>query len=209
MPGRGSRGDCAGLVNGSIMTAKPPSGVTAMDPRIAAAAFLLAGAVALPGLAWAQPAAAPVEHPIPQSLQLGHTLTLEYLATLSQRPGPVGVEAGKLRALFQAHMAKENEFILPPLVLLPALARGQATPDMKWAIPMSDRVKAEQEDIFRSHIAVMEQAVALENAADNAGDESVRDWVRGAIIDDLADLELMEPMSALVGDLLRARLPAQ
>jgi hypothetical protein len=180
-----------------------------MDPRFAAAAFLFAGAMALPGLARAQAPAAPVEHQIPQSLQLQHTLTMEYLADLSRRSGPVGVEAGKLRALFQAHMAKENEFILPPLTLLPALARGQVTPDMKWAISMSDRVKAEQEDIFRSHIAVVEQAVALENAADNAGDETVRDWVRGAIIDDMGDLEVMEPMSALVGDLLRAKLPAQ
>jgi hypothetical protein len=180
-----------------------------MHSRFAAAAILLAGVVAMPGLAQSQVSTTPAQHQIPQSLQLQHTLTLEYLADLSHRSGPVGVEAGKLEALFKAHMAKENEYILPPLTLLPAIAAGKVTPDMKWAIPMSDRVKAEQEEIFRSHVAVVEQAMALEHAADNANDEVVRDWVRSALIDDMGDLELQEPMSALVGDLLRAKLATQ
>jgi hypothetical protein len=180
-----------------------------MDPRLAAAALLIATAAVLPGQVRAQTPAVPAEHPIPESLHLEHQLTNEYLAKLSQRPGAVGVQAGKLLVLFKAHMAKEEEYILPPLVLLPALARGEVTPDMTWAIPMSDRVKAEQEEIFQSHVAVVEQAMALELAADNAGDEEVRDWVRSAIIDDMGDLELMEPMSALVGDIIRSKLPAK
>jgi hypothetical protein len=181
-----------------------------MDPRLAAAALLIAAAAVVPAPARAQTQmVAPTEHPIPESLHLEHQVTNEYLTKLSQRPGAIGAEAGKLLGLFKAHMAKEEEYILPPLVLLPALARGQVTPDMTWAIPMSDRVKAEQEQIFQSHVAVVEQAMALELAADNAGDEEVRDWVRSAIIDDMGDLELMEPMSALIGDIIRSKLPTK
>ena len=121
-----------------------------MDPELAAAALLIATAAVLPGQVRAQTPAVPAEHPIPKSLHLEHQLTNEYLAKLSQRPGAVGVQAGKLLVLFKAHMAKEEEYILPPLVLLPALARGEVTPDMTWAIPMSDRVKAEQEEIFQA-----------------------------------------------------------
>jgi hypothetical protein len=171
-------------------------------PPIAIAAAVLAAAVFFAGA----PARADDAHPIPQSLRLAHEATIQYVTQLAARPARVGEEARRLLPLYQAHMAKEDEYILPPLTLLPALARGEASPDMRWAIPMSDRVKAEQDEIYRSHTAVIEQCAALEFAAENAGDNDVRDWVHSAIVDDLGDLELQEPMAVLVGDILRARL---
>jgi len=145
-------------------------------------------------------------HQIPQSLRLAHEATIQYVTQLAARPGRIGDEARRLLPLYQAHMAKEEEYILPPLVLLPALARGEVSPDMKWAIPTSDRVKPEQEQIYRSHTAVIAQCAALEFAAESASDNDVREWVHSAIVDDLGDLELQEPMAVLVGDILRARL---
>jgi hypothetical protein len=167
---------------------------------------LIAAAVLAVALAGAGIARADDAHPIPQSLRLAHEATIQYVGQLAARPGQIGEEARRLLPLYQTHMAKEDEYILPPLTLLPALARGEASPDMKWAIPMSDRVKAEQDQIYRSHTAVIEQCAALELAAESAGDNDVREWVHSAIVDDLMDLELDEPMSVLVGDVLRARL---
>jgi hypothetical protein len=176
-----------------------------MNVRIVFAAGIAIGLLA-GAPAHAQPAPAASQHLIPQSIRLTHARTREYLATLGRRPGQIGIEAKKLLAVFEQHMAKEEAFILPPLILLPALARGEISPDMAWAIPMSERVKAEQAEIFRTHSLVVEQAIALQGAAEQAGDPGTMAWVRSAIIDDLGDLELMENMSILVGDMLRAKL---
>ena len=74
-------------------------------------------------------------------------------------------------ALFKAHIARETEFILPPLTLLPELADGKVTPDMKWALAMCDRVKAEQEQIFQEHTQVTTAMNALAAAARRAHDK--------------------------------------
>jgi hypothetical protein len=152
------------------------------------------------------PARADDGHPVPQAIRLSNQATLEFLTQLTTRSGPVGVEARKLQPIYSAHMAKENEFVLPPLTLLPALARGQATPDMAWAIAMSDRLKAEQVEIYRTHAALAAQFAALDLAAQTERDNAVREWVRAAVVDDLNDLETIEPTTILIGDILRARL---
>lgn len=161
-----------------------------------------------PGLAKAQPAPAAVVHPIPQSLRVEHDETLERLAMLAKRPGQVGAVARKATELFKRHAAREAEFILPPLTLLPLLADGKVTPDMAWAVAMADRVKAEQEQIFQEHTQVTEVMNELVVAAAQAHDKDAEEFAEAAAADSLNDLELLEPTVLLIGDYLRIKLPA-
>jgi len=158
------------------------------------------------GSALAQPAAPP--HEIPQSLQVEHQETIERLTILTHRPGAVGAEARKALVLFKAHIARENEFILPPLTLLPELADGKVTPDMKWALAMTDRVKAEQEQIFREHTQITDSMNTLAAAARAAHDKVAQEFAEAAVGDSLNDMELLEPMVIVIGQYLRAKLPA-
>jgi hypothetical protein len=164
----------------------------------------VAGIVAAP--ATAQPVSKPSE--IPQSLRVEHNDTLEQLSVLSRRHGPVGVEAGKAMVLFKKHLQREEEYILPPLTLLPLLADGKVSPDMKWAIAMADRVKAEREQIFQEHTQITDAMNSLAAAAQKAHDMAAFDFARGAAADSLNDIELMEPMTIVIGDYLKAKLPA-
>ena len=152
----------------------------------------------------------PVSKPseIPQSLRVEHNDTLEQLSVLSRRHGPVGVEAGKAMVLFKKHLQREEEYILPPLTLLPLLADGKVSPDMKWAIAMADRVKAEREQIFQEHTQITDAMNSLAAAAQKAHDMAAFDFARGAAADSLNDIELMEPMTIVIGDYLKAKLPA-
>jgi hypothetical protein len=77
------------------------------------------------GFAATQPA--PPQHLIPQSLIIEHQDTLDRLTKLASRGGEVGQEARKALALFKAHIARETEFILPPLTLLPATSVRNAS----------------------------------------------------------------------------------
>ena len=90
-------------------------------------AMIILAAVLAAGLA--RPVAAqsaPHAGDIPQSLRVEHDHTLEQLGILSRRKTPVGAEARKALTLFRQHLQREEDFILPPLTLLPQLADGKA-----------------------------------------------------------------------------------
>jgi len=96
-------------------------------------AMLLGGMLAAavpPGAADAQPA-----RNIPPSAAMEHESTLTYLERLGQHTTPTAAAARHLAELMKTHMALEEEFILPPLTLLPSLAAGTVTPDMRWPSP--------------------------------------------------------------------------
>jgi hypothetical protein len=179
------------------------------SPPIAVPAAFILATIAASGLA-GPVAAQSASHvgDIPQAMRVEHDNTLQQLTALSQRHGPVGVEARKALALFKAHLAREEEFILPPLTLLHDLADGKVSPDMKWAIPMSDRVKAEREKTFQEHTQITDAMSALAAAARKAHDAAALDFAQAAVADSLTDLELIEPMSIVIGDYLKAKLPA-
>ena len=160
------------------------------------------------GLAHAQPAAAET-HDIPPSLAAEHAETIDRLQELSKHPGEVGVVARKALALYQKHEARERDYILPPLTLLPEISDGKVRPDMAWALKMADQVKADREEIFAEHTKVTDIANALLAAGQRAHDAEAVEFARGAVADSLNDIEILEPTVVLIGDYLRAKLPTQ
>jgi hypothetical protein len=194
-------------------------GVIAMYPRspklIAAFALAAAGLIVSAGQGVAQPAPAPASTPpaaarhlIPQSLRISQIETTEQLSVLAKKKGPVGAAAGRVLALYTAHVAREREFILPPLTLLPLLADGKVTPDMAWALAMTDRVKAEREEIFNEHTRITEALNRLVVAGAEAHDNYAKEFAESAAADSLNDLEVLEPTLMLIGDILHSKLSA-
>ena len=184
-----------------------------MGSRLKAALALMALTAAAwtgsSGSAMPQPASpATPQHEIPQSLRLEHQETLERLNLLAKHPGAVGVEARKALVLFKQHIAREEEYILPPLTLLPILADGKVTPDMRWALAMTDRVKAEREQIFQEHTRLTDALNALVTAAHRTHDQAAIQFAEAAEGDALNDVELLEPTVVLIGEYLHSKLPA-
>jgi hypothetical protein len=177
-------------------------------PSITAAlAFAAAALIGSSSGARAQSAATP-PHLIPQALQVEHEQDLADLTRIAKKKGPVGVEASKVLVLYKKHAAREEEFIFPPLTLLPLLADGKVTPDMAWAIPMTDRVRAEREDIFVEHTRLTDALNLLVVAAARAHDSEARAFAEAMATDSLNDLEILQPMLLLIGDILHSKLPA-
>ncbi len=179
-----------------------------MHARMAAlAAVSLACVACWPGpggVARAEPG-----HDIPQSVALEHKSVLAYLHRIAEKPTAEGAAAQKLIDLLVPHMAKEEEFILPPLTLLPDLAAGKVTPEMRWAIPLAERVKTEQATLLKIHDELSEAFIALLDAAETENDEVTVGFTKDLAADDLGDREVTEPLTILVGKILRSRLPAQ
>jgi hypothetical protein len=171
------------------------------------AAILLGCTLAVPGplgSANAEPAAN-----IPASDAMEHESVLGYLRKVAERTTPSGAAARDLIVLFNKHMAIEEEYILPPLTLLPSIAAGKITPDMRWAIPMSDRVRAEKDHLQQVHNEITLGILALKDAAEAEHDESTVGFATDLAADDLGDVEITEPTVILIGDILRAKLPPQ
>jgi hypothetical protein len=169
------------------------------------AAMLLGCTLAVPGplgSAKAQPG-----KDIPPSEAMEHEGDLAYLAKLAEKPGALGAAAKNLIEIYKGHMATEEEFILPPLTLLPDLAAGKVSPDMKWAIADADRLKAESDSIRATHQKITEGLVALKDAAQEAKDPNAEGFASDLAADDLADVDITEPTVLLIGEWLRLKLP--
>ncbi len=169
--------------------------------------FLIAMAIAPGAPALAQPAS--IVHEIPQSIRLQHEENVRVLGDLARDHGGVGRAARAALDLLQRHHARENEYILPPLTLLPAIAAGAITKDMSWAIAMADKLKATREEVFFEHAAITEAMNDLLNEANLANNAAAAEFAMGAVADSLSDMEVQEPAAIMVGDAVRTRLATQ
>lgn len=145
---------------------------------------------------------------IPSSILLSHNSDVDRLTQLTHRAGALGAAAEKALDLLKRHHKREVDYILPPLTLIPALAAGKFSPEMRWAIEMSDRVKANREEIFQEHVAITEVMTALRIEAEKVDDRDAAEFAEDAVADSVADMEIQEPTSVLVGEILRARFAA-
>ena len=108
--------------------------------------------------------------------------------------------------MVKPHLDHDREIALPPLTLLPLLAEGKVTPDMKWALPLIDQVKAELSQNIKEHEAITAQLTALFAAAEQANDPEAAGIAREAAGDLLGDDEIAEPTVLLIGEYLRDKL---
>ena len=179
-----------------------------MHARMAAlAAVSLACLVCWPGpggTARAQPGV-----DIPQSERIEDEGIMDMLKEIAKRAPPVGPAAEKVLPLMTRRLATDAATVLPPLVLLPVLASEDATPDMRWAIALADRVKAEQDTMKQLHEELKAALIGLRDAASSVGDRHTVGFTNDLIADDLDDQEVLEPTAILIGEFLRGKLPAQ
>jgi hypothetical protein len=145
-------------------------------------------------------------HDIPQSFKVAHQETLDELTAVGKRRTHTGLIARGAISAVKRHFQREEEYILPPLTLAPAIALGKVTPDMKWAIAMADRIKADRETIFVEHTVITQWMNELAAAAEQAHEADVIAFARGAVADALNDTEVNEPMAIVIGEYLRAKL---
>ena len=111
------------------------------------------------------------------------------------------------RALHE-HFLREEEFAIPPLSLLPALARGEFAPDMAEVLTMTDRLEAELPQMLLEHQAVVRALSALSEAAKAEGKPEVEQFAERLKLHAQTEEELSYPAAILVGKYVRAKLQA-
>ena len=143
---------------------------------------------------------------IPTPLKLEHEELHAQLAKSIQAGGQVGDAAQEVARVLHEHFVKEEEFALPPIGLLAALARGEVDKEMLAVLVMTDRLKAELPEMLREHQSVV---AALKKLTAAAAEEKLPEPARFAeklILHAQTEEEVLYPAAILVGEYLKLKL---
>ncbi len=148
--------------------------------------------------------AAPIS--IPESIQAEHEEIDAALVRATKAPGEVGRAARALAAVLHPHFVREEQIALPPLGLLPALARGELTSEMRAVLPMTDSLRAELPRMLEEHKAIASATLHLGEVARAAGNSATERLADQLVLHAQSEEEVSYPAAILVGDVVRVRV---
>ena len=143
---------------------------------------------------------------VPESLQFEHRELREHLEKAAAAPGRTGEAAREVAKVLHPHILLEAEFAMPPLTILPRLARGEVTPDMARFIDKTDAFKAELPRMLDEHKLIVEALRTLMQAAAAEKQPGAAQFAQKMIMHAQMEEEVLYPAAILVGEYLRLRL---
>jgi hypothetical protein len=185
-------------------------------------AALLLSLIAAAALLRGREASAQVTHPghdkegsagkeglprIPESMRIEHAELHEALSAATGAPGAVGEAARRVAAVLHPHFVREEEIALPPLGLLPGLARGDAvTEEMAAAVlPMTDALRAELAKMLEEHGRISAALDELARVARAGGQPEHAALAEKIQLHARTEEEVTYPAALLVGEMVRAK----
>lgn len=143
---------------------------------------------------------------IPHALKVEHEELHATLHKATQETGALGAAATAVAALLQPHFIKEEEYALPPLGLLPDLAQGRVTPEMKEVLKLTDKLKAELEQMLEEHKAIVVALEELTAVAKKTGKPEYAEFAEILKLHAQTEEEVSYPTAILVGEYVREKL---
>jgi len=178
-----------------------------------AAMALFALLVAGPRPAGASPVgggATPVDtlapYSAPTTLEAEHYEIFDELHVATLESGRVGEAARSLAELLGPHFVKEQEYALPPLALLPALARGESYEEMREILAVTDRLALELPAMLEEHKAIAVAAEELRAAGMAASRPELEHLAELVLRHAQNEEDVSYPAALLVGRIVEFRL---
>lgn len=137
---------------------------------------------------------------IPKPLQIEHEELHATLVEATKAPGAVGEAAREVARLLHPHFVAEEEFALPPLGLLSALAAGGARPEMAEVLTMTRRLKAELPKMLAEHKQIVGALEKLRAAAHAAGRAEYERFADALILHAQTEEQVLYPAAILIGE---------
>lgn len=147
-----------------------------------------------------------MEFKIPQTLKAEHEELRADLIKAMKMPGTVGEAARTVATFLHQHFVHEEEYALPPLGLLPALAAGKVTPEMRQVLVMTDKLKAELPQMLAEHKAIVGALQKLVAVAKSEGKPEIARFAEKLILHARMEEEVMYPTTILIGEYVRSQL---
>ena len=143
---------------------------------------------------------------IPSSISEEHKELHRQLETAIESGGSTGAAAKIVAERLHSHFKKEEEYALPQLGLLTQLAQGKVSQDMRDAITLADRLKADLPQMLEEHKAIVAALDELEKAAKSENKPGAVEFTEKLRMHAQNEEEVMYPAAILVGEYLKLRL---
>lgn len=139
-------------------------------------------------------------------LKMEHEAMQEDLARASRAGGQTEKAAWQVTRVLFPHIYREEEFAIPPLFLLPQLARGEFTPEMESILSKTEVLKAELPRMLAEHKAIVAALRRLLEAATAEGHAGFASFAQKLILHAQMEEEVLYPASILVGEFVKLKL---
>ncbi len=144
--------------------------------------------------------------PLPEVLKTEHEALHEEIWKATKLGGETGRAAKAVVRVLLPHVVLEEEFGLPPLTLLPRLARGEVTADMAPMIETAERLRAELPRMLDDHTHIVAALQNLLRAATAEKQSGHAEFAQKLILHVQMEEEVLYPASVVVGEFLKWRL---
>jgi hypothetical protein len=143
---------------------------------------------------------------LPPVLTMEHDAIQEELSRASRAGGRTGQAAWDVTQVLFPHVYREEEFAIPPLVLLPRLARGEFDADMEQVLHKTEVMKSEFPRMLEEHKVIVAALQKLLQAATSEGHVGFARLAQKLIYHAQTEEEILYPASILVGEFLKLKL---
>src|SRR5262245_32537500 len=150
--------------------------------------------------------AAPAPLSSPKPLTDEHAELHERLAEAIAAGGETARAAQELVKVLHPHFVREEQIAMPPLSLLPRLARGEAGEDMRPALEMTRALERELPRMLEEHAAIKAGFRRLGEIAEKEGHVRVARAARRLVTHAETEEAVLYPAALLVGRVLEQRL---
>lgn len=142
---------------------------------------------------------------VPKSIREEHEELHQDLARATRQPGAVGEAAREVARVLHPHFVAEEEYALPPLGLLSAVARGEMPSGADQIIAMSEHLREELPRMLDEHRAIAAALDRLIEAAKREGQAEVVHFAEKLKLHAKTEEEVLYPATLILGEVLRRR----
>ncbi len=142
---------------------------------------------------------------IPESLKLEHEELHQKLAEATKAGGKIGEAAQLVAKTMHPHFVSEEEFALPPLGILPLLAEGNVTENMKEVLEMTNKLKAGLPTMLEEHKTIVTALDKLVKASMEENKSALAAFAEKLKLHAKTEEEVTYPTALLIGEYLKLR----
>ena len=141
---------------------------------------------------------------VPAPISAEHNEMNAELERALKAGGLTGAAAKEVARLLKDHIARDEEFALPPLALLKQLSRGEVDSSMTAVCSLIDRFESELPNMLAEHFAIVQALNRLSDAADSDGLPDQMRFAEKLIARLKMEEDILYPAALLVGRYLKA-----
>lgn len=143
---------------------------------------------------------------VPSSIKKAHEYLLDQMYKMSLFKDSTGIVAIKLHELMVHHFNEEEDFVLPPLALLPSLASGEIPEQSKEIILLTEKLKSQLTHMSVEHQLIRAYMKELIQAAANENHPEIIEFEKELHKHASSEEEILFPTAILVGEYLKIKV---